>query len=175
MPALTDRCAVSASKAPARTALSTEVPACSSSGGELLPDVVVEQDRGLGLVVVLDRAAARGALDQFDQAQVGEDAHVVADDAERGVEAAGELHRTGPIHLDRAEDLNTQRVVERLDDAGIGDVCRGLHVLVLGERWMDGKCVPDRKDPIRRLDRPVPGKLLLLAPAAGVKSVENTP
>ena len=71
------------------------------------------------LVVVLDRATTRRALHELDQAEAGELAHVVADVAERRAELVGQLTGAGGALVERREDLDPQRVGQRLDDAGV--------------------------------------------------------
>src|SRR5947209_12019733 len=61
----------------------------------LAPRVVADADPSLRLVVVLDRAAARLLAGDLDQAEVVEDAHVVADVPARGVQRVRGLARAG--------------------------------------------------------------------------------
>lgn len=76
-------------------------------------------DHALGVVdidsriVVLDRAAPLGALDDAEVAERFETAHVVGDAAERHAERRGHLHRAGAVvHLQVVEDPHAGRVRE---------------------------------------------------------------
>jgi hypothetical protein len=57
------------------------------------PGLVVDTRAHLGLVVMRDRAADLSGLDELDQAEVVQRAHVVADGAQRRVEPLGQLAR----------------------------------------------------------------------------------
>jgi hypothetical protein len=79
--------------------------------------------------VVLDRAAPRRLLDQLDQAERVQLAHVVADVAERRTDLVGQLAGTCGALLERMQDLDAQGVRERLDDARVRDVTSWLHAV----------------------------------------------
>src|SRR3954454_21068606 len=87
--------------------------------GRAGPRVVRDLRPAYGLVVVLDRTASRRALDELDETKSCELADVVADVAERRLELVGELTGAGGALVERRQDLDPQRMRQRLDDAGI--------------------------------------------------------
>src|SRR3954447_20279447 len=88
----------------------------SQGGGELCPVVVADERRLERLVVVLDRAAPGLRAHQLDHVEVGKEAHVVADVAERLVELFGELARTGHLLVEQREHSHPEGVREGLHD-----------------------------------------------------------
>src|SRR3954467_1632532 len=88
----------------------------SQGGGELCPVVVADERRLERLVVVLDRAAPGLRAHQLDHVEVGQEAHVVADVAERLVELLGEFAGTGHLLVEQREHSDPERVREGLHD-----------------------------------------------------------
>src|SRR3954452_1935522 len=88
----------------------------SQRGGQLCPVVVADERRLERLVVVLDRAAPGLRAHQLDHVEVGQEAHVVADVAERLVELLGKLARTGHLLVEQREHSHPKWVREGLHD-----------------------------------------------------------
>src|SRR3954471_15966206 len=88
----------------------------SQGGGKLCPVVVADERRLQCLVVVLDRAAPGLRAHQLDHVEVGQEAHVVADVAERLVELLGKLARTGHLLVEQREHSHPEWVREGLHD-----------------------------------------------------------
>jgi hypothetical protein len=76
---------------------------------------------------VLDRPASRLGARQLDQADPGEESHVVADVAQRGVDLVGDLAGARNTVLEEAQDLDAKRVGEALDKPRIVDLSDRLH------------------------------------------------
>src|SRR5262249_39584341 len=72
-------------------------------------------------------AAHPGLVDQLDEPELVQGAHVVGDGAEAGFEDLGELDRTGPALVEQREDAHPQRVAHRLDISGVLDAGDGPH------------------------------------------------
>src|SRR5215218_8328983 len=94
---------------------------CLSTGGS--PCQASSENRGCSSarIVVLGGTAALARVDELDEAQGVQRAHVVGDGAEARMELRGELHRAGAALGEQGEDPDPQRVGERLEIPRIVD------------------------------------------------------
>ena len=87
----------------------------AAAGGarQLLPVGLAEPDGRDRAVEVLERAAARLGPHEFDRAEIGEQADVVADPPEGQVELAREHVGTRGAPVEHSEQSVTKRVADR--------------------------------------------------------------